>query len=41
MTSSYEVLAKYTSQITDAIRGDLQSREFLELCEARGGAAGA
>lgn len=32
-----DVLAKFTAPITDAIRRDMRDREFLDLCEARGG----
>jgi hypothetical protein len=31
-----DVLAKYAGQITAAIRRDIHTREFLNLCEARG-----
>ena len=32
-----DVLAKSAGPITDAIRRDMRDREFLDLCEARGG----
>jgi len=32
-----EVLAKYADSINDAIRLDMQDREFLNLCDSRGG----
>lgn len=35
--SPSEVLAKFESQIADAIRSDLQTREFIDLCDSRGG----
>lgn len=31
-----DVLAKYASLITEAIRQDVQDRQFIELCETRG-----
>jgi hypothetical protein len=31
-----DVLAKYASSLTEAIRQDVQDRQFIELCETRG-----
>jgi hypothetical protein len=37
MITPTDVLAKQAGPITDAIRRDMRDREFLDLCEARGG----
>lgn len=40
LTNPATVLAKYESQLTEAIRQDMQDRTFLDLCEAQRRATG-